>query len=774
VIFKLLLSAWAATSTVAPILKPPRGIPPVPFTVEADRLSSDDGVYLAEGAAVLRRADAVLFADRIRFDEANGIAIAEGNVTAVEGDAVLTCRRVEMKVPELVGGLESGELRIKNSIPKELLARMSKEELRRFGKDQMILDAEQMQRTGARTFEVKGGSFTVCDCGEDSTPSWKIGASSADVDLDSGAWLYWPVFYAKGVPIFALPVFYYPLGDRRSGLLTPRPSFSPVTGFAIAQPVYLVLGESFDLTFEGSYLSDRGAGAGLEFRWAPTPDSSGQINGHLILDFDELYGRPYDKTLRSPIPRYAIATRHRTAFSEHTALAIDFNLIGDPAYLEFADDFIARQVEGSRSRLTIASAFEPVLRVAGGLQLFQDLRPGTYATATDLRRVSLFSGMLPGPGAVRYRFAELRLDALPYALFDGIPFFADATALIHAFAAPRPEIARYLRADFRPNISLPLSLLDGVIFIEPSIAARFTAWTGRFASAPIDSNRAAIVGKASMYTTLWRDYRSFVHTVRPELSFLWIPTVWGSLADPLNANDEVDQLASAMQLRARLINEFVLPTGARAGGFEAWFGRDFRVPFEDEDGTGNSEVVLKGDAPLFPHDWPVRLGASARIAIDPDDAAVTDLSAGLSFGSEWVSAAVAYEQLGDRPPSYLFVAPEELLPAGTIDQTEYLPLADWLALPREERILFKPWSESRAMTASLRLTPIKPLVLGFDIGLTFEDQATSIVRDTRSTVRWISDCNCWSAELTVTTARDRPGLPGISFGLDLSRLGGGF
>lgn len=183
-IFKLLLSAWAATSTVAPILKPPRGIPPVPFTVEADRLSSDDGIYLAEGGAVLRRADAVVFADRIRFDEANGIAIAEGNVTAVEGDAVLTCRRVEMKVPELVGGLESGELRIKNEIPKELLARMSKEELRRFGKDQMILDAEKMQRTGERTFEVRGGSFTVCDCGDDSTPSWKIGASSADVDLD--------------------------------------------------------------------------------------------------------------------------------------------------------------------------------------------------------------------------------------------------------------------------------------------------------------------------------------------------------------------------------------------------------------------------------------------------------------------------------------------------------------------------------------------------------------------------------------------------------------
>ena len=72
------------------------------------------------------------------------------------------------------------------------------------------------------------------------------------------------------------------------GLLTPRPSYSAVTGPSIAQPVYFVLGESWDTTLEASYLSDRGFGSALELRWAPTVDSSGELRGSLILDFGKI------------------------------------------------------------------------------------------------------------------------------------------------------------------------------------------------------------------------------------------------------------------------------------------------------------------------------------------------------------------------------------------------------------------------------------------------------------------------------------------------------
>ncbi len=779
----LLVSLWAAgtssTSTVAPVLRPPLGLPAVPFTVEADRLYSDDGVYVAEGNAILRRAGAVMFADRIRFDEASGTAIAEGGVTAIEDGAVLSCDRVVMKVPELIGGLDQAELRIKSEIPEPLLSRLSTAQLRRAGKDEMIVTADHMERTSPRTLEVRGGSFTVCDCGEGSTPSWRIAAQSADVDLDSGAWMYWPVFYAKGVPIFVLPVFYFPLGERRSGLLTPRPSFSPVAGFSVRQPLYLVLGEHADLTLDASYLSERGPGAGLELRWAPTVDSAGELHTALILDFGVSNGTNFDKDFHmSPIPRYSIALKHHTQIDTHAELAVDLNMLGDPGYLEFANEYLARQTEGTRSRLTIASFIQSNLRVAGGFQLFQDLRSLAYP-GQELRRVQLFSGTLTdttpllGPGAVRYRFAELRLDAPPYPLVEGVPLLAEAIARVHAFSAPRPEVARFLRADLRPALSLPISLL-GIAILEPSIAARITAWTGRFESQGLDANRFAFIAKASLFSTLQRDYGSVIHRVRPEVTYLLIPKVWGTVADPLVANDEVDQLASVMQVRARLLNDFILPTGARIGGFDLWWGRDLAIPWEDGDGRGNSEVVAKADAPLTPSAWPVHLGATARLAIDPNDASVDELAAGLTMTSQYLALGASYEQYGDEVPTYAFVAPEELVPAGTIDTGVYLPLDDWAALPAEERFLSKPWQDAHALNASIRITPIAALSLGFDIGLTFADDASSPVRDTRSSVRWVSPCQCWSADLIVTTGRDRRGPPGIQFALDLSRLGGGF
>jgi hypothetical protein len=296
----------------------------------------------------------------------------------------------------------------------------------------------------------------------------------------------------------------------------------------------------------------------------------------------------------------------------------------------------------------------------------------------------------------------------------------------------------------------------GILFFEPSLALRVTAWTGRFESENLDANRVAFVAQAALHTTFWRDYGAVIHLVRPEFAYLLIPKVWGELPEPLFANDEIDQLASAMQLRARLVNEFLQPNGTRLGGFEIWWGRDLRVPWEDEPGLGNSEVVFKGDVPLTPATWPVRLTATGRLAIDPRDALVTDLGAGLSLSSTWVSLGALYEQLGERPPLYPFIAPEELVPAGTLDA------------------MLDPWAKQRGVIGSLRVTPIPALVLGFDIGLTFDNlPGQSIVRDTRSSIGWVSPCDCWSANLTVTTARDREGLPGFVFGLDLSRLGGG-
>lgn len=772
----------SSTATVAPILRAPGGLQEAPFTVIAERLYSEGGVYVAEGDVVVKRRDAIVYADRIQFDEERGVVVAEGNVTAVEGDAVLTCRRVEMKVPELVGGIEAAELRIKTEVPEALRDRLTPRALRIYGEDEMILKAEGLVRTGERTFQVEDGAFTVCECGEDAAPSWKIGAARAEVDLDSGAWLYWPVFFAKDVPVFALPVFYYPLGQRRSGLLTPRLSFSPVTGPSVAQPVYLTLGRSWDTTIEPGYLSSRGPAVSAELRWAPTQDSVGEARASLILDFGVLNGDQFDKALSSPIPRYALALDHVTSFDVDTKLAADLNVFGDPAYQEFADEFLERQVEASRSRITATHATPSSIRVAGGLQLLQDLRRDAYDVPSDqLREVSLLSGELPGPGEIRYRFAELRLDAPPHPILPDLPFAVQARATVDAFSAPRPEVPRFVRADFRPELLVPIHLFD-LFTLEPSIAARGTVWGGRFESENVDATRIAVISRASLYTTLWRDYGSVVHRIRPELDYLLIPRIWSGGDDVFETDDEIDQLGTASQVRARVVTDLITPSGASLGSLEAWFGHDFRVFGEEEEGRGNSEVVLQGFGPLTPSDWPVTAAVNLRAAVDPDGPVLTDLFAALSIRAPYVSLGAAYQQLDDRMLLYPFVAPEELVPSHTINLAPYVPLDDFRALPAQDRIDFKPWSDFRGFSGSIQLNPYEPLTISFTINLTLDDEAsleraygtgtTSVVRDTSTAVSWVSPCDCWSASLIMITARDRPGIPSFQFALDLARLGG--
>ena len=296
----------------------------------------------------------------------------------------------------------------------------------------------------------------------------------------------------------------------------------------------------------------------------------------------------------------------------------------------------------------------------------------------------------------------------------------------------------------------------------------------------MDQTRLAVALTGSAYTTLWRDYGSVVHRVQPELTYLLIPRVWTGGDDVFDADDEIDQLGTASQIRARLLTDWITPAGQRIAGFMAQFGRDFRVFGEDEEGLGNSEILLRADAPLLPDDLPLMIRARAQVAIAPDPVELTELSAGIALTSQYVRVGVDYSQLSETMPLFPFVAPEELVPSGTIDTSPYIPLADYRATPLDERLPIKPWSDYRGLTGSVSLRPLDPLTLSFAIGLTFDDPdsleaiygSRSIIRNTASAIRWDSPCDCWSAEVVVTTARDRTGFPGVQFALDLSRLGG--
>ena len=113
-----------------------------PFEVEAKLLSASRtaGVYHAKGDVVLRRPGLVAYADRMTFYEKEQRVEASGNVVLVEGLAVTRCSKVILKVPELVGGLASAELRIKKGITPYELSRTPKAELSYAGEDDVLVN----------------------------------------------------------------------------------------------------------------------------------------------------------------------------------------------------------------------------------------------------------------------------------------------------------------------------------------------------------------------------------------------------------------------------------------------------------------------------------------------------------------------------------------------------------------------------------------------------------------------------------------------------------
>ena|GEM_PF-2962910 len=756
-----------------------------PFSITADRLEASPSRqnYVASGNVQVRRPGAVLYADSVRFDEAAGLAHAEGHVVAVDGSSVMTCDRVTMRIPELFGGIEGAELRIKakGSVPN--LEAVPAHQARRAGRDELIVTADHLERPSGGQVRVKGASFTACDCGAGNRPSWRIWSKSASIDLSSGAWLTLPVFYVLDVPVMALPLLYVPLGQRRTGLLTPRFGYVSNTGFRFGLPVFFALSRSWDMTVEPFYLSERGAGMDLELRYSPSRTTRGVWRPSVVADLGQFEDGDWKKSSELFL-RWAVAGEHDTRWAQGR-LRADINLMGDPAYQsDFANAFLSRQAEYTRSRVTYSQRWQQDLRAAVGLQLMQDLRPDTYAGSAPggLRDVQLFSDQvvgdfgaqgLVGAGSVRYRFMDLVLDAPSRPLFDGLQLLAQARLAVSAFAAPRPEVARFVRADLRPEVALPIDLPLGLV-LEPSVAGRFTAWAGRGDSNNVSATRLAVLGHTRLFTDLSRDFGSVVHRIVPTLEHLIIPGFIGVQDTPgaLATHDEIDALQAVHQVRARLHTELLnSQTGATYFGLQTWMGRN--LAWQDS-AAQTSEWVSQADLHLGRDGWPVLVDLLGRTAVRLQDTVVTEARASVRIADRLGdSLALTWARFDTVRPDYMLVGLEELVPSKTIRPEQYLPFDEWRTLatvPPDGPVRqdFRPWRAYSGLTVSARAHPFKPLTLAFDMTLDFDND--KVLRNTRSAVGWKSPCDCWSAYLSVSTARDREGVQ-VDFGLDLARLG---
>jgi lipopolysaccharide assembly outer membrane protein LptD (OstA) len=141
---------------------------------------------------------------------------------------------------------------------------------------------EILEKTGEDRYKITKGGFTTC---VQPTPRWELVASTASINVGDYAVLRNAVMRVKDVPVFYLPIMYYPIqdDDRATGFLLPTYGRSLYQGSSISNAFFWAITRSQDLTVMHDWFAQTGQGYGTEYRWLRSATNSGNIRAYRLM-----------------------------------------------------------------------------------------------------------------------------------------------------------------------------------------------------------------------------------------------------------------------------------------------------------------------------------------------------------------------------------------------------------------------------------------------------------------------------------------------------------
>lgn len=216
------------------------------------------------GEVELRRADTVLRADRLAYDQARDLARARGNVRINQAGNVYMGPALDLRVDAFEGYFEQPTYR--------LLANDAHGEAARID----FLDDKRAV--------VRDATFTTCqrEPGPDWLPDWLLRAATLRFDTeDETAEAEDATLNFKGVNLVGMSSVTFPLTDKRkSGLLAPTFGVDSISGTEVTVPYYWNIAPNRDATLYPTVMSKRGVNLGGEFRYLES-----SYNGRLRADY---------------------------------------------------------------------------------------------------------------------------------------------------------------------------------------------------------------------------------------------------------------------------------------------------------------------------------------------------------------------------------------------------------------------------------------------------------------------------------------------------------
>ena len=462
---------------------PPTDLDEVPVYVIADKIEGvgSDEVE-ASGDAELRKPNAYIKADRIRYFRATDEVEAEGNVRLFKDGDLVTGPRLRMRVDDAQGIFESPTFALAPRLRKRQLKPVE-------GRGA----ASAARLAGDDRYRVSDATFTTCKPGDS---GWAVSAGELDIDMNRSVGTARDAqFTFLGLTTPSFPYATFSLNDeRKSGFLPPVFGAQDKLGLEFALPFYWNIAPYLDATITGRYMQKRGVQALTELRYLQ-PWYSG------IARFDYL---PEDQVTGTE--RWAGVWRHVFNYQGRWLGNVNFNQVSDDNYYR---DLSGRLVQATQLYLPR----EATVIYGGGGWWTATARVQDFQTLQDPQNP------VPVPYA---RLPEITARAL-YPWVRGLDL--GGTAQFTNFTHPTQVTGR--RTWVYPYAAWPL--LNPGSFLVPKVGLNFTSYVldGVAPGQPTTQTRTLPIASVDAGLIFERDTslggRPVLQTLEPRAYYLYVP-----------------------------------------------------------------------------------------------------------------------------------------------------------------------------------------------------------------------------------------------------------
>lgn len=282
-----------------------------PVFLQGARISGRaDLETVVQGDAEMRKADTVIRADTLEYDQPTDRARASGNVRIYRDGNRYSGPLLELTVESFEGFFVQPTYQ--------------------FGKNGAHGEASRAEFLDEAHTVVHDATYTTCrrTPGPSWMPDWVLKASKITLDNDEEEGLAEGAYLSfKGVPILPVPAIGFPLTEkRRSGFLPPTIGLDNVSGTTLAVPYYWNIAPNRDATITPMLMAERGVDVAASVRYLER-----SYSGRLFVD-----SMPDDK-LRNQ-GRWGMVWQHNGTLQtglpniSPVALALNINRVSDNNY----------------------------------------------------------------------------------------------------------------------------------------------------------------------------------------------------------------------------------------------------------------------------------------------------------------------------------------------------------------------------------------------------------------------------------------------------------